>query len=175
MPRRLIVVPLAALMFLTLTLSSGAGPVEAKGKKKHPWIKYEAEKYGFSMTVPRGTVFKDKEWKSGWAGLYANYRGVQLWGVTHKGVKHTVPQFQVFGVVVTGIPGKKWKLVEEGKEANGFEWFKVHRAEHGKHVVFALYGVGEKGSYMLVLKTTKKSFTRDKEQYLRWYKSITAS
>ena len=196
MNRRLFALPLAGLMMLGL--AAVAGPAEAK--KKHPWIKYEAKKYGFSMKVPKGTRFKDKAWKDGWAGLYANnaeklhpavsgeafhalstsetksnYWSVQLWGLTHKGVKHTVPQFQVFGVLVTGIPGKKWKLVEEGKDANGFKWFKVHQAEHGKYVVFALYGVGEKGSYMLVLKTTKKSFARDKDQYLRWYRSIHAS
>ena len=169
MKRHLIAAPLAALMLLA------AAPSLAKSKIKKPWTNYFAPFYGFSMKVPKGTKFKEKEWKNGWAGVHANYWGVQLWGVAHKGVKHTVPQFQVFGMIVTGIPGKKWKLVEEGKGTNGFEWFKVHQAKHGKHVVFALYGVGKKGSYMLVLKTTNKSFKRDKEQYLRWYKSINAS
>ncbi len=162
------VVPLTAL----ITLSLAAAPAQAK--KKVPWVKYEAKKYGFSMKVPKGTKFKEKDWKNGWAGLHANYLGVQLWGLTHKGTKHKVEAFQKFGVVVTGIPGKKWELVEEGKDDNGFEWYKVHRAEKGKHLVFALYGVGPKGSYMLVLKTTKKSFKKDKAPYLRWYNSITA-
>jgi len=172
MSKHLITLPLAAMLAVSLV----AVPAVAKGKHKHKhlWVKYEAKEYGFSMNVPRGTKFKEKEWKDGWAGLYANYRGVQLWGLTHKGVKHTVPQFQIFGVLVTGIPGKKWKLVEEGKNDNGFKWYKVHQAEKGKHVVFALYGVGEKGSYMLVLKTTRKSFNKDKDKYLRWYNSINA-
>ena len=173
MINRLVAFPIAAMVALTLTFAADPAVAREKARSKPTWTTYFAPFYGFSMKVPKGTKFKDKEWKDGWAGVHANYRGVQLWGVTHKGVKHTVPQFQVFGLIVTGIPGDKWEVVEERNGKNGFEWFKVHRAKQGKHVVFALYGVGEKGSYMLVLKITQKSFKQDKEQYLRWYRSIT--
>ena len=141
--------------------------------KEHPWIKYEAKKYGFSMMVPKGTRFRGKEWKNGWGGLHANYWGVKLWGIAHLGKKHTAKEIETFALLVTGVPAKKWKLKDQGKEKNGWEWYKTWEARRGKAVFIGAYGVGPKGSYLLVLRTNKKSYARDKAAYLRWYKSLT--
>lgn len=153
----------AALLFC-----AGTG----QAKKKRPWVEHHSDKYGISMKVPRGTVFKGKEWKGGWGGIHANYWGVQLWGIAHLGKKHPPGVIETFGAVVTGIPFKQWKIIDKGEGKNGFEWYKAARAQKGKHVVFGLYGVGPRGSYLLVLRTTQKSLARDKEAYLRWYRSI---
>lgn len=99
---------------------------------------------------------------------------MQVWGTAHLGKKHEPAAFQLFGIIVSGIPAKFWKKVDQGKNRNGFEWFHTYKASDGKHVVLGLYGVGKKGSYLLLLKTTQKSFRRDRAKYLRWYKGIRA-
>ena len=45
------------------------------------WVTYRAEEYGFSMLVPEGTKFEEKEYEGGWGALYANYQGIKLWAV----------------------------------------------------------------------------------------------
>lgn len=137
----------------------------------HPWVKYEAKKYGFSMLVPKGTNFVGKEWKDGWGGLFANYWGVKLWGLAHLGQEHTPAQIEAFGLLVTGIPAKKWKLLEQGKNKNGWKWYRTWKAQRGKALVFGTYGVGSKGSYLLILKTSTRSYAKHKDAYMRWYKN----
>jgi len=137
------------------------------------WKEAKSDKYGFSMQVPRGTVLAGKEWKGGWGGLYGNFFGVKLWGIAHLGKKHTAKQIETFGLLVTKIPPKKWVKIDEGQNKNGWEWYKTWKAEVGKHVVLGAYGVGPRGSYLLVLKTTRKSFEKDQAAYMRWYSSLT--
>ncbi|MBW1808546.1 MAG: hypothetical protein JRJ87_10160 [Deltaproteobacteria bacterium] len=136
------------------------------------WKEAKSEKYGFSMSVPKGTILKAKEWKGGWGGLHANFLGVRLFGIAHLGKKHTAKEIETFGVLVTGIGPKHWKKIDEGRDKNGWEWFKTWKAVRGKLVVLGAYGVGPKGSYLLVLKTSLKSFNRDKAAYMKWYESL---
>ena len=138
-----------------------------------PWVQYKSDKYGFSMLVPKGTRFVDKEWKKGWAGVRANYWGVRLYGITHKGKQHTPGQIELFGVLVTGVPFKRWKVIDKGKNKRGWNWYKVARATDGKRVALAGYGTGKKGSYLLVLVTTVKSFRRHRAAYRKWARSVT--
>lgn len=160
--RTLLAAATAAALLLT------AMPAQAE----KPWVEYKADKFGFSMSVPKGTTFKEKDWKNGWGGVYANYWGVQLWGVAQLGKKHKPGVIETFGALVTQIPFKQWKIVDKGEGKNGFEWHKVARSEQGNFVVFAVYGVGAKGSYLVVLKTTKKSYAKRKDAYDRWYGSV---
>ena len=145
-----------------------AMPASAGGK----WKEARSDEYGFSMLVPKGTVLAGKEWKDGWGGLHGNFLGVQLWGIAHLGKKHTAPEIEAFGMLVTGIGPKHWKKIDEGKDSNGWEWYKTWKANKGRHVVLGAYGVGPKGSYLLVLKTTARSFKRDKAAYLKWHRNL---
>ncbi len=158
----------AALTICAVLTAAYTPEAEAKGK----WVKYEAPaKYGFSMLVPKGTRFKERSWFE-WGGVHANYWGVLLWGIARLGKYHTVKEIERFGVKVTGIPKAKWTQIHSGKKTNGFKWFKSVHATKGKHLFVAVYGVGPKGSYLLVLRTTLKSWARDKPKYIKWYKSI---
>jgi hypothetical protein len=38
--------------------------------------------------------------------------------------------------------------------------------------LFGGYGVGKKGSYLLVLVTTSNDFENNKADYMKWYNSI---
>lgn len=166
----------AASAALLLTLTLAAGQANAKSKKasakRGGWTVAKDKKFGFQMSVPKGTVLLGKDWKNGWGGLYGNYRGVQVWGLAQLGKQHRPAAFKLFGVLITGIPGKRWWKIDAGKNQQGFEWYETYRAVDKRRVVLCTFGVGKRGSYMLVLETSRKSYARDKAQYVRWYSSV---
>ncbi len=42
------------------------------------WVRYEATDYGFSMLMPEGTKYVEREHGGGWGELYAEYDGVKF-------------------------------------------------------------------------------------------------
>jgi hypothetical protein len=136
------------------------------------WVTYRSEEYGFSMLVPEGTKFEEKEFEGGWGALYANYQGVKLWAVGKLGAPEEAKDIEAYGVKVTGIPAKYWKTIDKGKNAHGWKWYNTVKASDGKTIAYGGYGIGPKGSYMLILVTSKQDFEENNNDYLKWYKSI---
>ncbi len=136
------------------------------------WKKYKATDYGFSMLIPEGTEVHSKEYGGGWGGFYCGEDPVHLYGVAKLGKPASAEDIENFGVELTGIPHEDWKEVSKGKNENGWTWYKQVRAEHGKDLVFGIYGVGPSGSYLLILQTTKENFKEYKADYDKWYGSL---
>ena len=139
---------------------------------KAAWTNYDAPKFGFKMSVPAKTKMKAKAIGK-WGGFHARIWPAQLWGLAKLDKKHTPGEIAAFGLIVTKTKAKHWKEIAEGKDKQGFEWFKIYKAEAGNHVAIAVTGVGPKGSYILVLKTLKTNYLRFQAAYDRWAASVT--
>lgn len=135
-------------------------------------VTYRSEDFGLSMLVPEGARFKEMEYGGGWGALYANYQGVQLWAVGKLGAPEKAEDIEAFGVKVTGIPAKYWKTIDKGKNSHGWKWYRTVKASDGKTIVFGGYGVGPRGSYLIILVTGKPDFEENYDDYMKWYKSI---
>jgi len=135
------------------------------------WETYKANDYGFSMLIPEGAQVKTKEWTDGWGGLYVEHDGVTVFGVAQLGKFASAEDIEKFGVKFTKIPDDAWTEIDKGS-GNGWKWYKTVKAAKGSKLVFGGYGVGPKGSYLLILVTTPADFKEHQADYQKWYKSI---
>jgi hypothetical protein len=136
------------------------------------WSNYKSDEYGFEMLVPEGTKFTEKESEGGWGELVATHEGVTLYALGKLGAPEKAEAIEKHGVKVTGIAADKWKVLDKGKDTNGWKWFYTVEARDGDNIVFGGYGVGSKGSYMIVMKTTAADYKESKKDYDTWYKSV---
>lgn len=135
------------------------------------WKVYEAEKYGFKMLVPAGAKLEDKEFGDGWGGLHGKHEGVELVGVSHKSTA-TPEEIEKFGVSATKIASEHWKKIDEGKDHQGFKWWRAYLVHDGDVAVVAMLGSGSKASYLLFLKTTWDEYEAAKDDFKHWYNTI---
>jgi len=136
------------------------------------WTKYTSPEYGFSMLVPNGTSFREKEYGSGWGSLVAERDGVYVYAIAKLGEKASAAEIESFGVRATRVPASYWKDIKSGKNSNGWIWYKTVEARYNGKLLFGGYGVGSKGSYLVVLETTVEDFTNYRADYLKWYDSV---
>ncbi|MDH4129982.1 MAG: hypothetical protein OEV44_14590 [Spirochaetota bacterium] len=122
------------------------------------------------MFIPKGAKPQEKEIGK-WGGLYVKHDGIELWGLAKLGTKATPAEIEKFGEKITNIPAKFWKNEDEGS-GKGWEWFKSVQAKNDSTVVFGGYGVGPKGSYLLIIKTTSSDLEEHNVEYMKWYNSI---
>lgn len=135
------------------------------------WETYKADTYGFSMLIPKGTQIRTKEWAGGWGGLVGTHDGVTVYGVAKLGAPESSKDIESFGVKLTGIPDGAWTEIDKGS-GNGWAWYRTVQATQGTQLVFGGYGVGPKGSYLLLLVTTASDFEEYRAEYEKWYNSI---
>lgn len=161
--RRRLLLPAAAALAACLW----ASPLPAQ-----EWKTYESDAFGFSMLVPSDASVKEKEWEGGWGGLTVRHEGVTLWGLAKLGTKYSAEEIEAYGVRVTGIPAASWKVVDKGQGDSGWIWYRTVEAVSGGVLVFGGYGVGPKGSYLLVMKTTTADYEKYRSDYRTWYDSV---
>ena len=65
-----------------------------------------------------------------------------------------------------------WKMVDDKTDDRGWKWRKTYRAHLGNHLVYVIMGHGEKGAYLIYLKTTWGSRIIANKHYIRWYQSV---
>lgn len=155
--RRLLAI---ALALATLT----AGATE--------WVRYASEPYGFSMQVPEGTTFEQKEWGNGWAGFDARVNDVRLYGLAKLGPRESDEAIETFALQLIGVPASAWTRVDQGRNRQGWMRYRSFQAMRGDKLVFGGYGVGAKGNYLLYLETTPADFKQNRSAYDKWYGSI---
>lgn len=154
---------------LAVALLSGGAMARAE---EDGWVKYEDKTFGFSMLMPEGTRYVEKETEGGWGELWAEYEGVKFYALAKLGEKATAEEIEKVGVKLTGIPSKAWKTINKGENEGGWIWYRTVEASDGKTLVIGDYGTGKKGSYLLVLVTTEKDYEEHKADYATWYQSI---
>lgn len=137
--------------------------------------KFVSEKYKFKMDVPDGFVFKtaqDGEWGR-MIGVHPK-TDTKLNAFTRKGV-YTKDEIYDFGVNKTGIPRGEWKLVAEGKDKNGFEWYERYKSDYNGKVLFALIGKNKGNDiyYLMFVLGPKGEFVKHEKNYKEWMNSLT--
>src|SRR5262245_3329679 len=137
------------------------------------WDTYRSDKYGFTMLTPSGTQFKERELGGGWGTLEATHEGIKFLAIGKLGAPATPEEIETFGVRLTGLAPQQWKQVDRGQNQNGWKWYRTVEATDGRVLLFGGYGVGPKGSYLLLLQTTVKDYEEHKADYQKWYNSIT--
>jgi hypothetical protein len=143
----------------------------ATGASAQDWRKFTANDYGFSMLVPAGTNMATKVFGGGWGGLVGDSDGTTVIGVAKLGAQENAADIEAFGVGVTGIPAARWTLIDEGS-GNGWSWYRTVSAQEGSKAAFGGYGVGPRGSYLLLLVTTPEDFSAYRSDFETWYESI---
>ena len=136
------------------------------------WQIYESKDYGIVMLMPEGTELVESEWTGGWASLEAEFEGVSLVALAKLGKPVEAEAIEAEGVRLTKIPADEWTVVDEGAGVRGWTWYKTVLARDETSVVYGGYGVGPKGSYLLVLTTTPEDYEAHKPDYRAWYASI---
>ena len=136
------------------------------------WATYRNEEYGFSMLMPVGTVFVEEQFGGGWFELWAEYQGVKFYALAKLGEQATPEEIERIGVKLTGIPAGYWKQIDQGRNDNGWNWYRTVRASRNGVLVFGGYGTGRRGSYLLILETTERDYQAYKSDYHEWYESI---
>ncbi len=144
----------------------------AASRPADEWSEYRCDKYGFSMKTPKGSDFAEKEWENGWGGMIAECEGAEFAGLARLGVWGTQEEIEKIGVEMIGIPAEHWKLLDEGKAKCGWQWYRTVACVSQGVVVFAGYGTGDSGSYLLFLKTTEECVGKNEEMYKDWYKNL---
>ena len=144
-------------------LLSGCGEMAQDGR----WARYDAPEYGFSMLIPEGASVEEKE-EGSWGALYATYQGVEVLGYARLGEPEEI---EAFGVKETGISADRWEQIDSG-EGDGWKWYRTVQATSGDKTVFGGYGVGPKGSYLILLRTTPADFEAHRADYAEWYESV---
>jgi hypothetical protein len=136
------------------------------------WQTYESDRYGFSMSVPPGTKLVDKDRDDGWGLLHGEKDGVELYACAQLGRHYEAKEIEDFGVKVTGIAADNWREIDAGKTREDWTWYKTVVATEGETAYAGIYGIGPRGSYLLLLKTTVADYQENKAAYRRWYDGI---
>ncbi len=136
------------------------------------WRQYESKVYGFSMIIPEMTSLAEKRPQNGWGSLRAVYLQTEILVLAKLGATAEEIEFRSLATQITGIMPGDWKIVDQGKNARGFKWFKTLNAFRGATVVYGIYGAGQRGSYLFLLKTDPQHFEEKKTEFTRWYESI---
>lgn len=136
------------------------------------WLHYESKVYGFSMILPEMTSLAEKRPAKGWGSLRAVYLQTEILVLIKPGGAAEEIEFRSISMQATGIMPGDWKVVDQGKNVRGFKWFKTLNAYRGASVVYGIYGLGQRGNYIFLLKTDPQHFEENKAEYTRWYESI---
>lgn len=158
------------IVFLTALLGA---PIDFNtGDFDGGWTRYESKKYGFSMWAPLRARVSAWEQQSDWAGMEAVLEPVRLRGVLKNRIRESETALASTIVRMTGTYKEGWKPVGQGRGQQGFDWFRVAKWEGPSQVIFAIYGVGKRGSYALLLRTTKAHFNAYREDYQDWWAGV---
>lgn len=151
---------------LLLVAVGMTGPAAA-----HQWLAYNAPDYGFSMLVPEGAQLQSRQWPGGWGGLSGSYEGVTLFAMAKLGVHENPAAIEQFGVQLTGIPAEAWEEFDAGVD-KGWEGYRAVRADLGDRVIFGGYGIGPKGTYLILLETTHADYDAYEDEFEDWFESV---
>ncbi|MHC4871315.1 MAG: hypothetical protein ACYTFY_05675 [Planctomycetota bacterium] len=138
------------------------------------WKKYDWKGYGISMLGPTNAVFVEKERKGGWAEVYGKQGVTHIYAICKMGTFATSKEIEGFAVKEIGVNKDKWDLFDKGKNSKGWKWYKSFAAEHKAkgHVYLGGYGIGKRGTYLIILQTTEADFEKYEKDYEKWYESI---
>ena len=66
-----------------------------------------------------------------------------------------------------------WEVIDEDEDTSGWTWYRKFRAVIHGDSFFGGYGVGTKGSFVFLVKTSDADFATHRTDYTKWFESIT--
>jgi hypothetical protein len=158
-----------ALLVLAVTLAL-APPAWAQG-----WSVFKSDRFGFAMLVAPGTRWEARDFGDGWGGMNARKGVLELLVIVRLGRFASPADMERSAVALTKVPGDAWRKSDEGRNVNGWTWWRTYRVnlDATGRILFAVLGNGRRGSYMLLLETSQQDFSAHKELYDEWYRSLT--
>ena len=155
------------LFFIGLSLAS----ISFAHVMMSEWTPYIHEKYGFAMLAPVHMQMDETDIGDGWVELTANLKGIEFIALVKMDSQATQAEIETYGERLTAISTDVWLLVDEGETA-GWTWFRVVSASMDNNAIIGVYGVGPKGSYFVLAKTTDEDFRVHLAAYQHWSESI---
>jgi len=153
-------------------LGVAAAPLCASAASGVKWVKYDSPEYGFSMLVPAGAKVQEQRLAPKRGMLIWEHGPVSVMAMPRLNYKATPEELEKHAVSVTGMAEKDWKAIGKGRHERGWVWWKAAMASPGGIRQIIEYGVGAKGTYLMVLTINDKYFHRHRAAYRRWYRSI---
>lgn len=160
MKRAIVVMATLAAVFISASAHAGA------------WKRLKSEKLGFSMLVPNGAKFKERTWPGGWAGLQAERKGIKILAATMLGKKNTAILMREFAQQITGTERKHWTVIKTVKAKGGWVWYCPAKARHNKEVFYAVYGIGRKGTFLMLVSTSRAGARKHRAALVSWTRSV---
>ena len=160
-----------AIAVLAAAAVVGAFSASAQAQAR-AWKRHTSEKLGFSMPAPRGLTFEERTWPGGWVGLQAEHKGVKLIAAAMLGKKNTAALIEAFGDQLSGVERKRWKVKRTRKARGGWVWYNIARGVRGKRVAFAVYGLGRKGTYLMLVITSRRGARKHRAAITRWTRGV---
>lgn len=157
------------LVSLAVALLS-AGTAAADG-----WQVFKSDRFGFAMLVAPGTAWVAQDFGDGWGGMRAQKGVLAFVGIVRLDRFASPAELERSAITVTKVPAGAWRKTDEGRNANGWKWWRTYRASltAKERVIFAVLGTGKRGSYMLLLETSESDFAAHEALYEQWYRSLT--
>jgi len=157
-----VIMVLAALAIIFISASAQAST----------WKRLKSKKLGFSMLVPKGAKVEDRTWPGGWVGLQAERKGIKVLAAAMLGKKNTAILMREFAQQITGTERKHWTVIKTVKARGGWVWYCPAKARHNKNAFFAVYGIGRKGTYLMLLITSRAGARKHRAALVRWTRGV---
>jgi hypothetical protein len=148
-----------ALLFLTSTAHA-------------QWSVFKSDRFGVSMLIAPGTRWEARDLGDGWGRVVAKKGVVTFVIVAKLGYQAKPAELERYAVKATEIPFNYWTLVDKGRNASGWIGWRTYETRLGNRLIFAVIGIGQRGSYVVFLETTAGDFARNKPLYNQWYKTL---
>ena len=139
------------------------------------WETVDYEKQGFSMLMPSESYVAafESELKDGWVTLRGNMEGAFFLGLASANVEAVPPELDALRAKLADWPQMSWEVIDEDEDTSGWTWYRTFRAAIHGDSFFGGYGVGAKGSYVFLVKTSDADFATHRTDYTKWFESIT--
>ena len=139
------------------------------------WETVNYEKHGFSMLMPSDSYVAaiESELKDGWVTLRGNMDGAFFLGLASANVEAGPSELDTLRAKLADWPQMSWKVIDEDEDTSGWTWYRTFRAAIHGDSFFGGYGVGAKGSYVFLVKTSDADFVTHRTDYAKWFESIT--
>ena len=136
------------------------------------WVFYKSDDFGFQLRLHKGTRFMETDFGEGWVGKTGVFNTIRYLIAVNTGPQQTEINIQQSLAKIINIPAEQWNKLKEGKNNSGWEWYKVIKALKDETLYLGGYGLGSKGNYIILMKTSNSDFEANETEYLEWFSSI---
>ena len=138
------------------------------------WETTDYDEHGFSMLMPPHSYLTafPSEIEAGWVTLRGHMEGALFQGLASANVEAVPAELDALRTKLADWK-MSWEVIDEGEGTSGWTWYQTFRGSIHGDSFFGGYGVGAKGSYVFLVKTSDGDFAIHRADYTKWFESIT--